>query len=120
MPALPQTKQSKLDCPIEGTENTLEFCEQKQYRSLVGNLMNLSVVSRPDICFAVYNSAQFVSNPGKAHWCALKHLLRFLKGAESLFRVYNRSEKLELFGFSDSDWATDKDDHKSTSVFASN
>ena len=77
--------------------------------------MYLSVVSRPDICFAVYNLAQFVSNPGKAHWCALKHLLRFLKGTESLSLVYNRSENLELFGFSDSDWATDKDDRKSTS-----
>ena len=31
--------------------------------------------------------------------------------------MYNRSENLELFGFSDSDWATDKDDRKSTSGF---
>ena len=58
-----------------------------------------------------------MSNPGKAHWCALKHLLRFLKGTESLSLVYNCSENLELFGFSDSDWATDKDDSKSTSGF---
>ena len=116
-PAIPHTKQSKSDCPIEGSENSLDICEQKQYRSLVGNLMYLSVASCPDICFAVYNLAQFVSNPGKAHWCALKHLLRFLKGTESLSLVYNRSENFELFGFSDSDWATDKDDRKSTSGF---
>ena len=67
--------------------------------------------------FALLFLAQFVSNPGKAHWCALKHLLRFLKGTESPSLVYNCSEKLELFGFSDSDWATDKDDRKSTSGF---
>ena len=79
--------------------------------------MPLSVVSRPDICFAVYNLAQFVLNPGKAHWCALKHLLRFLKGTESLSLVYNRSENLKLLGFSDSDWATDKDDRLPTSGF---
>ena len=89
-PAIPHTKQSKSYCPIEGSEISLDNCERKQYRSLVGNLMYLSVVSRPDICFAVYNLAQFVSNPGKAHWCALKHLLRFLKGTESLSLVYNR------------------------------
>ena len=35
--ALPHKKQSKLDCPSEGSENSLEFCEQKQNRSLVGN-----------------------------------------------------------------------------------
>ena len=116
-PGIPHTKQSKLDCPIESSEKSLEICKQKQFRSLVGNLMYLSVVSRPDICFAVYNLAQFVSNPGKSHWYALKPLLRFLKGTESLSLVYNRSENLELFGFSDSDWATNKDNRKSTSGF---
>ena len=79
--------------------------------------MYLSVVSRSDICFDVYNLAQFVSNTGKAHWCALNHLLRFVKGTDSLSLVNNRSEKLELFGFSESDWATDKVDSKSTSGF---
>ena len=47
--------------------------------------MTLSVVSRTDNCFAVYNSAQFVSNPGKAHWCAVKHLLRFPRAASLYF-----------------------------------
>ena len=67
--------------------------------SLVGKILCLFVVSRPDICFAVYNLAQFLSNPGKAHWCALKHLLRFLKGNQSLSLVHNRSENLELWVF---------------------
>ena len=58
-----------------------------------------------------------MSNPGKAHWCALKHLLRFLKDTESLSLVYNRSGNLTLFGFSDSYWATVKDYRKSTSGF---
>ena len=114
---IPHIKKSKLDCPIEGSDNSLEFREQKQYRSLVGNLMSLHVVSRPYIWFAVYNLTQFVSNLGKAHWCALKNLFRFLKGTESLSLLYNRSENIELFDFSDSDWATDKDDRKSTSGF---
>ena len=70
-------------------------------------------VSRSDSCVAVYYLVQFVSNPSKAHWCALKHLLRFLKGlSDSLSFVYNRSDKLEHFGFSDSDRATDKVDRK--------
>ena len=36
-PAIHYTKQSKSDCLIEGSGNSLEFYEQKQYRSLVGN-----------------------------------------------------------------------------------
>ena len=63
-PAIPHTKQRKSDCPIEGSETSFEICEQMQYRSLMGNLSYLSVLSRPDICFAVYILAQFVSNPG--------------------------------------------------------
>ena len=82
--ATPHTKQSQLDWPIDGSESSPEFCEQKQYFSLVGNLMYLSVVSRPEICFAVYNLPQFVSIPGKTHWRALKHLQRFFKGTEFL------------------------------------
>ena len=42
---------------------------------------------------------------------------RFLKGAESLSLVYNRSENIEVFGFLNCDWAIDKDDRKSTSGF---
>ena len=75
----------------------------KPYRSLVGNLMYLSVVSRPDICFAVYNLAQIVSNPGKEHWMALKHLFRYLTGSTILTLVYNRGRAFEIFGYSDSD-----------------
>ena len=116
-PAIPHTKQTKLDCPIENSENSFEFCEQKKYRCSVGNLMYLSVVSRPDISFAVYNLAQFVSNPAKAHWYALEHHLRFLRSTESLSLVYNRSENLELSGFLDSGRACDKDDRKSISGF---
>ena len=90
-PAILHTKQSKSDCPIEGSEKSLDICEQKRYRSSVGNLMYKSVVCRPDICFAVYKLAQFASKLRKAHWCALKHLLRFLKGTEALSLLWNRS-----------------------------
>ena len=89
----------------------------KPYRSLVGILMYLSVVSRPDICFAVYNLAHFVSNQGKEHWVALKHLLRYLKGSTNHTLVFIRGTAFELFRNSDSDWATDEDDRKSTSSF---
>ena len=83
-PAIPKKKQSQSDNPIESIDNSLEFCEQKQYQSLVRNLMYSSVVSRSAICFAVYILAQFVSSLSKAHWCAMKHHLRF-SSAPSLY-----------------------------------
>ena len=35
-PVIPHTKQSKWNCRIERSEKSLDICEQKQYRSLVG------------------------------------------------------------------------------------
>ena len=50
-------------CPNEGSENSLEFCEQKLYGSFVGCLFLVNPI------VVVYNLAQFLSNPCGAHWC---------------------------------------------------
>jgi hypothetical protein len=80
----------KEDSPIteEGkTEMTLEpYC---QYRSLVGALLYLAGASRPDIAFAVNCLARYPANPGKAHWDALVHLLRYLWGTAELGITYH-------------------------------
>jgi hypothetical protein len=67
----------------------------------------------------VSNLAQFVSNPGMPHWKALKHLLRYLKGSVDYEIVYTRCspEQFGLFGFSDSDWASNSDDRRSVSGY---
>ncbi|MFZ9959701.1 MAG: reverse transcriptase domain-containing protein [Candidatus Limnocylindrus sp.] len=51
-----------------------------RYRSLVGGLLYLARGSRPDIALAVNFLARHVSNPGKPHFGALKHLLRYVRG----------------------------------------
>ena len=54
------------------------------YRSIVGSLMYLTGATRPDISFAVNLLSRYVANPGKAHWRALIHLLRYLRGTMDL------------------------------------
>ena len=53
------------------------------------------------------------------HWKAVKHLLRYLKGSSDWCLTYRKSESSEfgLYGFSDSDWANDVDDRRSTSAY---
>ena len=46
-----------------------------------------------------------------------KGCLRYLKGTKTEKMVFRKSEKLELTGFSDSDWAGNIDNRKSTSGF---
>jgi hypothetical protein len=55
--------------------------------------------------------------PSKAHWGAVKQILRYLKGTTGYGCKYERGTELEplLLGFSDSDFAGDIHDRKSTS-----
>ena len=42
------------------------------------------VGTRPDIAYAVSYLARFMANPGHAHWEAVKHVIRYLKGTKEV------------------------------------
>jgi hypothetical protein len=116
-PASP-TRLSKNDCPA--TELERAEMNDVPYRQAVGALMYLAIHTRPDIAFAVNQASRFLSNPGKTHWIAIKHLLAYLKETPNhglIFKADTESEPL-VEGFSDADWATDKDDRRSYSGYA--
>uniref|UniRef100_A0A2N9GE70 CCHC-type domain-containing protein n=1 Tax=Fagus sylvatica TaxID=28930 RepID=A0A2N9GE70_FAGSY len=60
---------------------------------------------------------KFQSNPGLAHWKAVKRILRYLKGTMDYVLCYQGSD-LRLIGYSDADWGSDLDERKSTSGYA--
>ena len=60
-----------------------EAADPKLYQAPVGGLLYLSTKTRPDIAFAVGNAARFSSDPSKAHWQAVKHIMRCLQGSVS-------------------------------------
>ena len=70
---------SVYDCPQ--TDNEKAEMQNVLYCELVGALMWLAVVSRPDITFAATYLTRFNANPGPIHWKAAKHVLHYLKGA---------------------------------------
>jgi hypothetical protein len=97
------------------SENELQEMQTIPYLSAVGSLMYLAITSRPDISFAVGYLARFNSNPGLAHWHAVKHLFRYLQGTLDYKLTYGPSTSKELFdAFSDSDHGMDKDSGRST------
>ena len=61
------------DAPGELRDKTL-------YRQIVGSLMHLMVVSRPDLAFSVGKLARFMHEPHDVHMIAAKRVLRYLKG----------------------------------------
>jgi hypothetical protein len=89
------------------------------YRELVGALIWLSVVSRPDISFAATHLARFNANPGKTHWNSAKRVLRYLKGSRDrqLTLGINSGDPNKLTAYSDSDWGRDVDSRRSISGY---
>uniref|UniRef100_A0A251VEZ8 Putative zinc finger, CCHC-type n=1 Tax=Helianthus annuus TaxID=4232 RepID=A0A251VEZ8_HELAN len=86
------------------------------YRSLVGSLMYLTN-TRPDIMFAVSKVSRFIENPKKSHWEAAKRILKYIKGTLDQGIIYSKGNKQKLVGYSDSDYAGNLDDSKSTSGY---
>lgn len=82
------------------------------YRELVGNLISLANVTRPDIAFAANVLSRFCTTPKKIHWKMAKRILRYLKGTAEYSIKYVK-EKDDLIGYVDSDWAGDTSDRRS-------
>jgi transposase InsO family protein len=87
------------------------------YRMVVGLLLYLRF-TRPDIAYSLSQLCKYVQDPGPQHFVALKRLLRYLQGTRTLGIVYQRRQGPPvLYGFSDSDWAGDKDTRRSTTGY---
>lgn len=96
---------------------TDECVNQEKYQSAVGSLLYLSTRTRPDIAYAVGNTARFSSNPTQSHWTAIKRTMRYLNGTRNLGLTYKHNKNSELLGYSDADWAGDLCGRKSTSGY---
>ncbi|KAK6148275.1 hypothetical protein DH2020_019187 [Rehmannia glutinosa] len=88
--------------------------DESKYRGMIGNLLYLTAI-RPDILHAVCLCAHFQSNPKESHMSAVKRIFRYLKGTIQYGLFYPKNENFSLKGYSDSDYAGDIDDRKSTS-----
>jgi hypothetical protein len=53
--------------------------------------MYLATQIRPDIAYTVEVLARFNSNPGEAHWKAVKHLFHYIKGMLNYYITYLKS-----------------------------
>ena len=79
--------------------------------------MYAQVCTRPDIAFIVGMLGRYMSNPGVDHWKAAKRVMQYLKRTKDFMLTYRRSDSLEIFGYSDSDFAGCQDSKRSTSGY---
>ena len=88
--------------------------DQKFYRGMIDFLLYLTT-SRSDIMFSICLCAWFQSNPKESYLNAVKRILKYLKGTQSICLWYSKNSSIDLIGYSDADFAGCKLDRKSTS-----
>ena len=74
--------------------------KNKPYREIVGSLLYLSTISRPDISFTVNFLSRQVSDPSVSHWKMIERVFRHLKGTQNFGIFFNG--KAELKAYTDS------------------
>lgn len=94
-----------------------ESCNEKYpYQQLIGSLMYLSILTRPDISFSISFLSQFNNCFNKVHWQHAKRVLKYLKTTKSYCLTYTKDD-LDIVGYVDADWASNAVDRRSYTGF---
>ncbi|KAI7957506.1 hypothetical protein MJO28_004601 [Puccinia striiformis f. sp. tritici] len=87
------------------------------YRSLVGSLNYLSVLTRPDISYAVSTLSQYLDHPGITHYQAAVQVFRYLSSTRSLGLNFFKNAMPTINAFVDADWGNCPDTRRSSTGF---
>ena len=108
-------KHTKDDCPQTAAD--IKAMTKIPYRSAIGKLRYLADGTRPDIATPLGMLSQFLCNPGREHWEAVKKIFRYLKGTPTHGLIWGRETDgvpmVTCCTFSDASWADDPDDRTS-------
>ncbi|KAI7966272.1 hypothetical protein MJO29_002020 [Puccinia striiformis f. sp. tritici] len=74
------------------------------YRSIVGSLNYLSILTRPDISYAVSALSQFLESPGLSHYNAAIQVFRYISGTREMGLTFKKEKESELKAYVDADW----------------
>ena len=84
------------------------------YRSMIGGLL-YHTASRPDISYSVGVCARYQANPKESHMISLKRIIKYVKSIADFSVWYTKDANNVLVGYSNTDWAGNANDRKSTS-----
>jgi len=80
------------------------------YREMIGSLMYLAVMTRPDITFPISILSRYLESASITHLKAASRVFRYLSGTRGLVLKLG-GEKPLVHGYSDADWASQPDRH---------
>ena len=90
-----------------------DFVDETYYKQLVGSLMYLTA-TRPNMMLVTCLISRYMAKPMEIHLQAAKRAFRYLKGTVNYGIHYNKGGDGELLAFTNSDYAGDMEDRKST------
>ena len=105
-----------LDSKLKLADNEEALESPTNYQKLVGKLIYLTI-TRPDIAFAVSLVSQYMHAPTIQHLGMVKRILRYLKGSIGRGIVMRNNGHTNIMGYSDSDWAGNALDRRSTTGY---
>jgi hypothetical protein len=86
VPMLPGESFSNDQSPVHS--DSIRADEERPYAEAIGHVLWPVMISRPDALCAVGILAQFVQNPGWAHWKALKRVIGYLYATRDLWLTF--------------------------------
>jgi len=105
-----------LDSKLQLAKNSEPLQSINHYQHLVGKLIYLTI-TRPDIAYTVSLVSQFMHAPTIFHLSIVKRILCYLKGSIGRGIVMAKNGHTQITGYSDSDWAGNAIDRKSTTGY---
>ena len=100
--------------------NDTPFDRNKDYRALIGSLMHISRMCRPDITFATNVLSKHLNAPQVKHWNAGKRVLSYLYQTRNDALILGNMKQPDdpdfyLRCYADATWADDSDNRRSRS-----
>jgi hypothetical protein len=89
---------------------------KERYQRLVGKLIYLSH-TRPDIAYAISVVSQFMHRLSEDHMDVVTRILRYLKSSPGKGLMFLKNNQLNVDGYTNTDWAGNVSDRKSTSGY---
>jgi transposase InsO family protein len=96
-------------CPSQSPKD-----EIRRYQVVIGSLLYAACTTRPDLSYSVSRLGRYASNPGAAHWAALKRVLQYVKGTLHHGISFDKNAELDMHAFTDASYAGCPDTRRST------
>jgi hypothetical protein len=105
---VPMQADAELFVPYEPTPEQAAWVARFPYATIVGKIVYLTAITRPDIAYAVSMLSRFMAQPTYRACMAVTRLLNYLSRTAHYGLVYHADDgdQLNMHAYSDSNWAT--------------